>query len=256
MRSLSIILSAFAALLCIPLNAQQQGGTVLLQGIKANKSSYDLGQSIKFQYAIRNQTSQPITYRFSSSKHYDLWVTLGDKEVYRLSHGKVYLTMMTQMTLKPNETKTFDICWNQKDNDQNQVGPGAYMVHAQLTPIGTKPPATGIKVRIGAATASVVPTTVREAIANYEKLKGKTVTISGAYGGWSSNSTDPNVKDGPPVTRSDWTISDDTGSMYVTGSINLNPVKDVGTKITVTGKLDKSNKGQVYMILENALVAR
>ena len=41
----------------------------------------------------------------------------------------------------------------------------------------------------------------------------------------------------PPVTRSDWVLKDETGSIYVTGKVSpgLDPVEDIGEKITVYG---------------------
>ncbi len=68
--------------------------------------------------------------------------------------------------------------------------------------------------------------------------------MSGEYQGWSSE------YGSPPVTRSDWIITDETGGIYVTGRYTeLDPVKDKGKKITVAGKVEVSD-GQVYLNAE------
>ena len=228
----------------------------LIQGVKADKPAYSLGEKIAFQFAVRNDSNQAITYKFSSSKQFDLWVTRGGEETYRLSKNKVYLQMMTNVTLRPGETKTYCAEWDQKDNSRKQVGPGAYTTYAQLTPTGNKPPPTSTRVQVGARGATLIPITVKEALSNFTALAGKRVLIPAVYKGSSPDPKDPNTKDGPPVTRSDWAIRDATGCMYVVGMVNLDPTKDTGISITVVGKLEKTEKGQVYMILESATVEK
>lgn len=41
---------------------------------------------------------------------------------------------------------------------------------------------------------------------------GKSVTVIGEYRGWQSE-----LGHGPPVTRSDWILRDETGEIYITG---------------------------------------
>jgi len=67
--------------------------------------------------------------------------------------------------------------------------------------------------------------------------------VSGEYQGWSGG------YGSPPVTRSDWVITDETGGIYVTGkSSGLDPVSDKGKKISVVGKVEAN--AQVYLIAE------
>jgi hypothetical protein len=235
--------------------AQQTKCGNLIQGVKADKPAYSLGEKIAFQFALRNDSNQAITYKFSSSKQFDLWVTRGGEESYRLSRNRMYAQVITYVALKPGETKTYCAQWDQKDIKGKQVGPGAYTIYAQLTPTGNKPP-TSTRVQVGARGATLIPITVKEAISNFTALAGKRVLISATYRGWSPDPNDPNTKDGPPVTRSDWAIRDVTGCMYVVGMVKLDPTKDKGAGITVVGKLEKTEKGQVYMILESATVEK
>jgi len=237
-------------------HAQRPGGANLVQGVKPGKARYPLGACVQFTYAIRNAGSQPITYNFTSSKLFDLWVQWGEVEVYRYSRGKAYATVMTSLTLQPGESRSFEVTWDQCGPDCKQVGPGAYNVYAQLASTGERPPAAKGKVCIGDAEAAIIAVSVAEAVANFDKLQKRTVQIAATYRGWQPNADDPNVKNGPPVTRSDWAICDRSGCMYVTGRIDLSPTRDIGRKITVTGKLRKTAKGQVYLFLENAKIEK
>lgn len=226
----------------------------VIQGAQAGKSAYGLGETVRLTFAVRNPCNQAITYTFSSSKQYDLWVKRGETEIYRLSKGRFYTTAITHLELRPGETKTFDIEWDQKDNQGKSVGPGIYEVYAQLTPTQDIPPAVKTKVQIGRTSMAVAPIIVRDAIRLVDSLKGRKVQISGTYRGWQPDPNDPNTKSGPPVTRSDWAVCDSTGCMYVNGSTSLNPDRDLGAKVTVTGKLVKGRNGQVYMVSENVTI--
>ena len=226
----------------------------VVQGVKPDQPAYPIGTQVLFTFGVENRGDKPVTYTFSSSKQFDLWIKRGPKEIYRLSKGKMYASVITHLQLEPKETKTFSVKWDQKDNDRKDVGPGTYTVHAQLTPSRVTMPVVFSKLQIGRTAAAIPPVTVKEAINRFNDLKDRTVSISAAYKGWRPDPEDPNTKDGPPITRSDWTVCDSTGCMYVHGSVNLDPLKDVGKKVTVTGKLKKTDKGQVYLVLASATV--
>ena len=84
--------------------------------------------------------------------------------------------------------------------------------------------------------------------ANPEAYQGEKVMVSGEYQGWSSE------YGSPPVTRSDWVITDETGWIYVTGkSPGLDPVEDVGKGIAVVGKVCEDN-GQAYLKAEIIII--
>jgi len=245
-----------AVLVCLACIAEAQESDVLLQGLKSESDAYSLGAKVKFAYVIRNRTNDPLTYNFTSSKQWDMWIDRAGKEVFRFSRGRAYLTVLTSFTLEPNESKTFEIEWDQRDNEGRQVGPGVYEVYAQLTPAQNPPPSTRTKLRVGGAIAAIVSVTIGEAIKRYAEIGERRVRIRATYKGWQPDAAEPNVKDGPPVTRSDWAICDPSGCMYVFGKIDLSPTEDVGQKVTVVGRLQKTSKGQVYLLLETAAVEK
>lgn len=76
---------------------------------------------------------------------------------------------------------------------------------------------------------------------------GKTVTVKGEYRGWKAECGPP------PVTRSDWGVRDETGTIYVTGkpASHLDPYKDIGRKITVTGTFHLKKNPYAHLKIEN-----
>jgi hypothetical protein len=243
--------------LAMALVAGGAGASDPMQGVKCEKPSYNLGDKVVCQYSILNDGGTPLIYDFPSAKQFDLWVTRGDSvELFRLSRNRVYAQIATRITLNAGETKTFCAEWNQKDPKGDQVGPGAYTVRAQLTPSGHTPPSTTCRVVLGGKSAALTPVTIRQAISIAGQAPNNRVSICATYRGWSPEPNDPNTKDGPPVTRSDWAICDSTGCMYVVGAVDLDRAKDMGAQVTVVGRLKKSAKGQVYLVLESATVTK
>jgi len=239
-----------AALLLIPVWAWAEVATVgdIVHGVTADKRRHALGAAIKITYAIRNQGKEPVTYRFSSGKLFDVWITRGDTEVYRHSDGRVYTQAITSITLGPNEVRRFEVTWDQRDRAGKPIGPGAYTAYARLTPSKNPPDPVKVGLRIGGGAAVVPVKSIREAITNASALKGKTIYLTANYRGFRPNPDDANTKTGPPVSRSDWAICDSTGCMYVHGSAPLSAC-DLGTPVNVTGRLQKTSEGQVYLVL-------
>ncbi len=84
---------------------------------------------------------------------------------------------------------------------------------------------------VGEQTTKEKEISIIDITSNPTEYEGKTVTLSGEYRGWEPG------HGSPPVTRSDWVLADATGAIYVTGKVlpGLDPVKDIGKKITVHG---------------------
>lgn len=255
------VVSALALLAFVPASgaawAQEVVVTLpaVIQGLKTEQPKYDFGVPVQFTYAVRNRSDKPVTYTFSSSKQYDLWIKRGAQEIYRLSDGKMYATVITTLTLQPDETKTFTVTWNQMNKSGQRVGPGVYTAYAQLAAKGAPQPTT-VQFEIGTVKPALVPVTIKDAIKRVGELSGQTVVIKATYRGSQPDPNDSNCKGGPPVSENDWAISDSTGCMWVTGVWDVDRRKTTGQSITVTGELRKSTKGQIYLVLRDATVER
>ena len=86
-------------------------------------------------------------------------------------------------------------------------------------------------------------------LANPPAWAGRVVVIRGEYLGWHADPFGAATSQGPPVTRSDWTIRDAGGSLYcaATGVDHLNPIDDLGRRVSVTAVVQLADKGFPYL---------
>jgi hypothetical protein len=93
---------------------------------------------------------------------------------------------------------------------------------------------------------------VKDILADPGQFEGTSVTLVGYYRGWDLLGE---AGSGPPVTRSDWVIRDDSGAIYVQaglsveGDISLDPgsTKDTNKVLRVTGFVRLTDAGQPYI---------
>jgi len=86
--------------------------------------------------------------------------------------------------------------------------------------------------------------TIGDILERPESYGGKNITIEGEYMGWETGC----APTGPPVTRSDWQIKDETGCIYVTNIfLELDPYQDIGTRVKVTGTIRVSDVDIPYI---------
>ncbi len=175
----AILIAAFAisGTLLTSSRCAAQAADDLLQGVEAAGDTHKLGEVVEMKFAVKNRGDRPQTFHFRSSKLFDIWITRAGKEVFRLSRGKAYAAVITNLTIDPGRTKSFTARWDQKDFDGNQVGPGAYKVYARLTPAMDAPPATTMYLVLGRNSVALVPVTIKEAVSRSKELMGKKVLI-------------------------------------------------------------------------------
>ncbi len=89
-------------------------------------------------------------------------------------------------------------------------------------------------------------------LADPKQFEGRSVTLVGYFRGWDLLGE---VGSGPPVTRSDWVIRDDSGAIYVRagiaveGEIHLDPSsrQDMGKVLRLTGIVRLAGDGRPYI---------
>lgn len=101
--------------------------------IEVGQTTYRVGESVVMTFTVENTGVIAETLAFSSGQQYDFRITLNGQEVWRWSAGRVFIQMLTSLTLKPGEKKTFTAAWPQRDNQGGQVKAGEYAVEAFLT---------------------------------------------------------------------------------------------------------------------------
>ena len=83
-----------------------------------------------------------------------------------------------------------------------------------------------------------------------ETFQGQKVIVRGRYLGWRGQ------VEHPLITRSDWAIEDETGTIYVTGSPakGLDPMHDIGHPLQVMGTVRVNPEGVPYIRAEKVIV--
>lgn len=97
---------------------------------------------------------------------------------------------------------------------------------------------------------------ISEILSNPPGWANKLVTVTGEYTGWQPDPFSLATAGGPPVTRSDWTLRDATGSVYCTGGepgapLSLQPYSDLGRRLEVTGAVQLAKRGFPYLQVQH-----
>ena len=110
-----------------------EGPAALRLDLRADRPIYAVGQPVQLTLAVTNPGLAPISLTAPSSQLYDFAVLRDGSEVWRWSADKMFLTVLTQLTISPGETRTFTERWDQRDRDGRPVDPGHYEVLGILT---------------------------------------------------------------------------------------------------------------------------
>ncbi|MFQ6097717.1 MAG: stalk domain-containing protein, partial [Armatimonadota bacterium] len=110
--------------------------------------------------------------------------------------------------------------------------------------------AAGIKYEDKRAAASVTVAMLRADASKYEL---RPVVLSGEYRGWMPDAFSPETRHGPPESRRDFVLRDDTGDIYcasvegVESEVSLLPLSGVGRRIRVEGVGAIARRGFAYV---------
>lgn len=89
-----------------------------------------------FTVAALNTGEDSVNLQFSSGMQFDFVVVSGDKEIWRWSHDKAAIMMLTQRDIAPDELALHSIVWDGSDFSGTQVDSGEYQVFGEIL---TKP---------------------------------------------------------------------------------------------------------------------
>ena len=105
-----------------------EGSVALRLDLRADKGVYALGEPVELTLAVTNPGPDPVSLTAPSSQLYDFAVLKEGREVWRWSADKMFLTVLTRLTISPGETRAFTEPWDQRDRDGRPVSPGDYIV--------------------------------------------------------------------------------------------------------------------------------
>lgn len=208
----------------------------------------EAGKPVVFILEVRNVSGAPIELRFSSGQQFDVLVFKEGEwgERWRWSKGKMFIMALTSIRLNFGEVKRFRVEWDQRDNDGHQVPPGRYRVEAILLMRNPQ----GLREVLKASASFTIRTKgrtvrIRDLFASPHRWIGQVVTLEGQNEGWNPDPNCPICAGGPPLTRSDWVLRDDTGCIYVTKVCP--PVHTRGQTVVIEGVVRRNSKGQIYL---------
>lgn len=116
----------------IPLSWAGEDEKTLSLSLAANKTVYSRGEQVEITLTVTNTAKHPVTLSFASSKQYDFVIIQGDHVIRRWSDGKMFAMVLTIEILGPQETKRYQMFWDQTDRTGRLVQPGSYKVAGML----------------------------------------------------------------------------------------------------------------------------
>lgn len=109
--------------------------TLILRDANGNLStSFLMGQAIRFDLDIENQSSIPATLQFADAQIYDFYVLdAGTRRVrWRWSDGMNFAQVATQLTFLGNSSKAYSITWNGVLANGTQLPAGNYQARGVI----------------------------------------------------------------------------------------------------------------------------
>ncbi len=208
------------------------------------------GKPVVFILEVRNVSGAPLDLRFSSGQQFEVLVYREGEwgERWRWSKGKAFIMAFTSVRLNFGEVKRFRVEWDGRDNEGRPVPPGRYRVEAILLALNLQGRREELK---AFASFTIRPpqrfnrVRVRDLIDSPNRWFGQHVVLEGRNEGWKADPACPICACGPPVTRSDWVLRDDTGCIYVTKTYA--PSHTRGQRVQVEGVVRRGSKGQLFM---------
>ncbi|HLE24120.1 MAG TPA: BsuPI-related putative proteinase inhibitor [Thermodesulfobacteriota bacterium] len=96
--------------------------------LNLNKPSYKLKEPTIMILTVTNKSKETCRYSFRSSQVYDFVVKEDNKEIWRWSADEVFAQVITELTLAPGKSESFEEIWEQVDNEGKNVRAGKYQV--------------------------------------------------------------------------------------------------------------------------------
>ncbi len=101
--------------------------------------SFASGEPIHLELALTNHGEAPVILPFSSAKTHDLVVLGSDgAEVWRLSKGRMYAQMLSQLELAPGGVERYEAACDPAPTGAPALAPGRYQVVGIIPVMGAE----------------------------------------------------------------------------------------------------------------------
>jgi hypothetical protein len=88
---------------------------------------------IRVVMTIRNTSNRPLVVPFNSGQRFDIEVLQEGKLIWNWASGRAFTEALGSVTLEPGETSQFTARWDLRNNRDQAVQPGRYLVRGILT---------------------------------------------------------------------------------------------------------------------------
>ena len=96
--------------------------------LKLDEPAYKPNKPITMTLTVTNPSKETFRDSFRSSQAYDFIVKQEAVEIWRWSADKFFAQAITEFTLAPGESESFEEVWEQVDNAGKDVPTGKYQV--------------------------------------------------------------------------------------------------------------------------------
>jgi hypothetical protein len=114
--------------------------TTLVLRDSAGMESYRFSRTelITFELTVRNRTDKPMTLQMPSSARAEFLVFTegGNSPRWRSHDGQTFPAVITPLEFQPNESKVFEVDWNQELRDGTFLGRSRYEARGVLANVG------------------------------------------------------------------------------------------------------------------------
>lgn len=98
---------------------------------------FDPGEPITLELSVRNRTRTEAVLQFPSGYQFDFVVFAaglvdGNRARWQWSHNRAFTQALTEISFAPEETKTFAITWDQRDNAGLPLSSGNHEVRGVM----------------------------------------------------------------------------------------------------------------------------
>jgi hypothetical protein len=89
--------------------------------LSTDKAAYQSKEPIVIVLTLTNEGLRPIKLTFPSAQKYDFIVRKDKEEIWRWSEDKMFALMLTELTLQPNQSLTYEEIWTQEDMEARSI---------------------------------------------------------------------------------------------------------------------------------------
>lgn len=98
---------------------------------KTDKHLYKLGEAVKVELSLLNNSTKPTTFNFGSGQNYDVFIkNAAGQSIWNWSANIRFLMVSRPVTLAAGEKRNFSVQWNGQALPDHTVTPGQYTVQA------------------------------------------------------------------------------------------------------------------------------